>query len=313
MGTGAGASEALSQILHDKPLPSGSVIRVSLARNAESFVFPWALVRDPRSDDDAFWGLNHEIEIVRPSGQPRKAAPSFVEISTTIDPGFGDIVDHAGTLRKVAGSRAHLKPAVTSEDIYDTLQKVVPYDIYYYFCHGMSAQSAQGLDPTALKALQASVDDIEDDQTRRPWTLFLDRLTHARGGARMFTGATEITEQDLRNVDFFKTQAKPLIFLNMCHSADLMPGISSGLARVFLDRDAGAVIGTECPVTAQFADAFASEILDRLLDGKRLGEALLETRRSFHKNRNPLSLLYTLYGSANLTVRQPHDQDRSPS
>ena len=305
IGSGAGTSEALGNLLQDEPLPRGSAIRVSLARNAESFVFPWSLLRNPRSEGDTFWGLEHEIEIARPGGRLREPGNDLARISMTIDPGFGDIVDHAATLRKVALSRARLTPAVTEGDISGTLENPEPSDVYYYFCHGMSAHSARGLDPIALKGLQGRVDEIEDETARRPWTLFLDRLTHARGGARMFTGASEITEHDLRNIDFFKTQTKPLIFLNMCHSADLMPGMSSGLTRVFLDRDAGAVIGTECPVTAQFADAFARNMLDQLLDGKRLGEALLESRRSFHQNRNPLALLYTVYGSANLRVRQP--------
>jgi len=304
VGGGAGTSEALGQMLNDEPLPKGSAIRVSLARNAESFVFPWAIVSDPQASIGSLWGLDHEIEISRPAGKLPDPQEEMVRISTTIDPGFGDIVDHAATLSDVAWPRARLRAAKTTDEIYDALGETEPADIYYYFCHGVSAQNAQGLDRTALKSLQDSVDDIPDDKARRPWTLFLDRLSHARGGARMFTGASEITEHDLRNVRFFKSQAKPLVFLNMCHSADLMPGMSSGLARVFLDREAGAVIGTECPVTAQFADAFAREMLDQLLDGKRLGEALLEARRGFHESRNPLALLYTVYGSANLRVRQ---------
>jgi hypothetical protein len=88
----------------------------------------------------------------------------------------------------------------------------------------------------------------------------------------------------------------------MCQSADLVPSMSSGLVRLFLKRDASAVVGTESPMTGLFADAFARRVLDSLLGGENIGTALWKARRHFLTERNPLGLAYTLYGRADANL-----------
>jgi hypothetical protein len=302
------ASEALGAMLRENPLPRDGAVRVSLSLNAESFVFPWALVTDPApvGEDRGFWGLDYEIEIARPRGRARDPSVSPTRLTATIDPGFAGTVDHKSTLEALAGAagqrrKLSIETVATADEIFGSLEAGTPADVFYYFCHGVSARSHEGLDPAAVKALREAVQGV-DESARGPWTLFLDRIANCGGGASMFTGTAEISEHDLRDIDFFRGKTKPVVFLNMCQSADLLPGLSSGLPRLFLDREAAAVIGTEAPVTAQFADSFAREMLASLLGGERLGRALLAARRRFNDDRNPLALLYTVYGSANTSV-----------
>jgi hypothetical protein len=112
-------------------------------------------------------------------------------------------------------------------------------------------------------------------------------------------GGGEIKESRLRQKNFF-SKRRPLIFLNMCQSAELVPSLSSGFVRVFLDKNACAIVGTECPMTAVFAHEFAKQTFDHLLNGAGIGTALWEARRYFlsPQFRNPLGLAYTLYGRA---------------
>jgi hypothetical protein len=86
----------------------------------------------------------------------------------------------------------------------------------------------------------------------------------------------------------------------MCQSADLMPSMSSGLVRVFLRHNASAVVGTESPMTAVFANEFAKVVFDALFSCHDIGTALWKARRHFLTGnmRNPLGLAYTLYGRA---------------
>lgn len=80
--------------------------------------------------------------------------------------------------------------------------------------------------------------------------------------------------------------------------------MNSGLVRVFLDRSASAVIGTESPMTSVFAHAFGKEVLDHLLVGVDVGTALRAARAHFLSDamRNPLGLAYTLYGRAQTRI-----------
>lgn len=128
---------------------------------------------------------------------------------------------------------------------------------------------------------------------RAPWTKMLSLAGDETRVAAMLTGAAHITEDRLNQALFFAA-GRPLVFLNMCHSADLQPSLRAGLTSVFMNRSAAAVLGTECPVSSVFADRFAERALSLLLESSDIGEAVLAARRHFHCARNPLGLLYTL-------------------
>jgi hypothetical protein len=93
--------------------------------------------------------------------------------------------------------------------------------------------------------------------------------------------------------------------LNMCESAQLTPSLSESFFHFFLDRGARAVIGTECPMTVEFAHPFAARFLGEVFAGRPVGDALLETRRHFLKLNNPLGLAYTLFGQATVAFEPP--------
>jgi hypothetical protein len=97
----------------------------------------------------------------------------------------------------------------------------------------------------------------------------------------------------------------PLVFLNMCESAQLTPSLSESFIQLFLDRGAPTVVGTECIMTVDFAHLFASSFFEAFFSGKSAGAALFEARRRFLAKGNPLALAYTLFGSASLCYKPP--------
>jgi hypothetical protein len=131
----------------------------------------------------------------------------------------------------------------------------------------------------------------------------------------IFIGSSEILLSKLQAWTFFRGVRRPIIFLNMCQSAGLLPSMTSGLTKVFLDRNASAVIGTESPMTPVFAHAFAKEVLDRLLGGADdVGTALRSARHHFLADdmRNPLGLAYTLYGRATARIGPGRSESQEP-
>jgi hypothetical protein len=98
---------------------------------------------------------------------------------------------------------------------------------------------------------------------------------------------------------------RPLVFLNMCESAQVLPSLSDGFVPFFIRRGARGVIGTECSMTTLFADDFARAFLSRLFQGEAVGDTLLSLRRHYLDQGNPLGLAYTLYGDADLRLAQP--------
>lgn len=100
-------------------------------------------------------------------------------------------------------------------------------------------------------------------------------------------------------------RSKPLVILNMCESAQVTPSLSDSFVDFFLDRGARGVVGTECPMTVEFADVFSESLFTGLLSGQSVGLALLNARRKFLEMRNPLGLAYTLFGSADASFVPP--------
>lgn len=96
----------------------------------------------------------------------------------------------------------------------------------------------------------------------------------------------------------------PLVVLNACGSAELSPLTYDGLVPYLLDLGARAVVGTECDTPIFFGAAFGPALLQSFIAQRLpIGEALRATRRHFlEQHRNPLGLLYALYGSAELLV-----------
>jgi hypothetical protein len=94
------------------------------------------------------------------------------------------------------------------------------------------------------------------------------------------------------------SRTHPIVFLNMCESAQVTPSLGDSFIHFFIDRGARCVIGTECSMRPLFAHLFSQAFLGTLLRGVPAGRALLQARRAFVDQYNPLGLAYTLFGSA---------------
>lgn len=310
----AGQAEALGEVVAALSRPGGGargeIVQVSLAAGAEGFVFPWALLCPPRArgesvDPEAFWGLRFEIEQLRGGRRRNRLEDEPVDVALVLDPGFADAAPHAEALAKLG--RAHPgrvalgEPAADGEALFGLLERPRAAHLYYFFCHGYAPGARQAMARDALKALTERIEALpEGSPERAAWETWLTRTQYMGDEAMLFFGTAELSESRLSRGDFFTRARRPVVFLNMCQSADLLPGMGSGLTRLFLDRNAAAVIGTECPMTSAFARPFGEAVLELLLEEVTLGDALRRARRRFHEQRNPLGFAYTLYGPADV-------------
>ena len=302
-GAQAGGSETLGELIVKQNFPKDSLIQITSDSDAVSFVYPWLILRPPapRSSPvtpESFWGLSYIIEQTKRRGQQDlDLGGTPVRIVSVVDPGFAGSVDHVTTLKAIADEKywSTLIPVDKETTLLDELEEAAPAQLFYFFCHGFSPGNAPHMAEDVIKKLR---EEIKESNDREAWTTFLNRLSSVPGEAKMFIGTSEITETDFSNADFFKGVRRPIIFLNMCQSADLLPSRERGFVHQFIDRNASAVIGTECPMTSVFADLYAKEVLSALARHEPVGSAVLNARRHFHAQRNPLGFAYTVYGRA---------------
>ena len=154
-------------------------------------------------------------------------------------------------------------------------------------------------------------DDLEDilyfythGNTKDPWHRNINESRDYNESCIEFSQGKITPEELLDDID--ELPSRPLVILNMCESAQMIPSLSDSFIDFFLNCRALGVMGTECPMTIRFAHPFAQSVFKQIFSGVSIGMALLYARRYFAlKCNNPLGLAYTFFGPATLTFSPP--------
>jgi hypothetical protein len=96
--------------------------------------------------------------------------------------------------------------------------------------------------------------------------------------------------------------------MNSCGSGDLDPGGASSFPDLFMNNDLGftGFIGTETVMPNDIAAEFSIRFYEKLIQGVKIGEAILLTRWDLLSlYRNPMGLMYTLFAEPEIRVRSP--------
>ncbi|MHB8054310.1 MAG: CHAT domain-containing protein [Candidatus Aminicenantales bacterium] len=103
---------------------------------------------------------------------------------------------------------------------------------------------------------------------------------------------------------FFKSQ--PIVILNACETGTQGTGNANnnGFIGALTRAGARAVIATEAPVWANFAQYFGKDLIDFLAEGNDAQSALRMARLKHLKDGNPLGLLYSLYGNPGTRIKK---------
>lgn len=315
----ASAIFAVGKWLEEQPFPEDSVIRVVIEDKDTDLVFPWSLLYDyaiPPEDYklpslEGFWGYRYQIEQLTFDATKADDSPAVVNQALRLtymlwEP-FRNAASHTRFIESLAerssGRILISRPPVTEAGA--CLNEIARSDseILYFYTHGHTRTRSS--DVGAQRELDLFMRRYEtlaeDDQRRTALSFVYDAIRASefevdRSWIELTYGKVyldslyEFIEQPLRE--------KAVVFLNMCESAQVTPSLTDSFFHFFLNRGAGAVVGTECPMTLEFAHPFAKWCLESLMRGETIGAAMLHARRSALKFRNPLGLAYTHFGSA---------------
>lgn len=311
--------------LEKHPLKQDGIVQVSLSRDAASFVFPWALVYDrpvPRKNCElpnleGFWGVRYCIEQQLPS--IIKITDEPVHLEEELKLGFmlweqfrnaGEqklLMEHLVT-QSAGQFRASTPPITDAHACYDLLNNCDSHLLYFY-THGYTRHRLAdiGVGPN-LDLFVHRYERLDENSPLRE----IYRVLYKSVKQKKFEpdrSWIELTYGKLYLDDLYDSvenlQSGPFVILNMCESAQITSSLSDSFIHFFLDRGAMGVVGTECPMTVEFAHPFAEEFLGGILAGKQVGNVLLNVRRHFLELRNPLGLAYNMFGSATVCFEPP--------
>ncbi|HLF88159.1 MAG TPA: CHAT domain-containing protein [Anaerolineales bacterium] len=258
---------------------------------SEKFVLPWGIlymadsfIPDQPVIPDRFLGFKHIIEHIPLQQTMGVTTPTMdgnglhVGLSLNKDiekpeyPIITEQLDYWKTIQTQAG--VMITEHATRPDLLTALARAdLPDNILYFYCHAVSK--------------------------------FINEKGGPDASHLLLTGNQSVTIEDLK-LYTKRTQplpGAPLVFLNACESAELSPLFYDGFVPYFMQKGARGVIGTECETPALFGVVFAKRFFDEFLNGKRLGEVMLDLRREFlNEHNNPLGLLYALYVDGDTVV-----------
>jgi hypothetical protein len=307
--TGSEASlRRIEQVLRTKLSPK-SIVQIVVDDSASDFRFPWSIMfcgADPRRVDKVsdFWGYRFIIE--EKPARPLLAGPSSSE-QRELCFAVWDQLETLKSQRVVldGGTKALPPIVVNTVDSRDQLLKALRSDIFdvlYVFAHGHSCSPAH----PAISALLEKFEHAEQNPlTKQLIALF--KSSEIAGLSESDDSWIKLTKSlvtcaDLRR-DEYALNRHPIVFLNMCQSAVLWPGATSSFVRLFLDRRASAVLGTECTIPENVADEFGRLVIEKLFQHETVGASVLHAREELARSNNLLGLAYSLYGSASANIR----------
>jgi hypothetical protein len=306
------ALNSIGQILEDNPPALGAPVQIFCEERAVDFIFPWTLVysapyqKGQKPDIESFWGFRYNIEVRSPQVLGKRSITEPCHI------GYAFWRSNAATrqremLAKLACERTDeiviVEPSIETSNEFVATLKNDGLDVLYVFAHGYTrtaglgglgalsawlgaklGRNASAL-PDELAALKDNLEEVA--RTNQDDWIKLTKSTLTIADLQMFRG---------------RLYRKPIVFLNMCHSAQVNHGLSDGLVGYFLQHGACAVIGTECPVPHFFAEVFADEMFQGLAEGTTLGDSMYAARIIFKGDANPLALAYSVYGYADSQI-----------
>ena len=312
----------IGEWLRNNPLPPRSTIQVSVDDSASTFVFPWNIVYDkdvPRNKTDrpdlqGFWGLRYAIEQRVPGARSQTDEP--IRVEEKLEMGylishFNEAVEQRQFLDDlVQRSQGRISTVIsidTRDPAYAYLENC-PSHIVYFFAHGHAQFPNANLYGVSVDDFVKLCDSLP---TSSPARARLES-TYNEIKKRLYDSDyswIKLANGELRLNDLYgaklQLHKRPVVFLNMCESAQVTPTGGQSFIHLFMNRGARGVLGTECAMGPFVAQQFAKEFFEGLLSGTSIGEVLLDLRQKFIQQRNPLGLAYTLYGPATTRFQPP--------
>lgn len=211
-----------------------------------------------------FWGLRHDIgwplSTERPLTELVAGDGTQMLIGVSTDQGLTQRDEHVQRLGEMTACTV-----VESRDAFAETLRQPPPTLIYLYCHG------------GVEAPNTPYVEIGSP------------------------GSEGITEAFFSNHGIlFEDPARPLVFVNGCHTTALEPAQVMSLVNGFVqEANAVGVIGTELTVFEPLAVAFAEALLAAFVDGSTtIGTAVRHARLQLLQQRNPLGLVYVPFVAA---------------
>ncbi len=301
------------------------IVQISLGMGAEHLVLPWQiLVVDPtnieRPPAENFWGYRFAIEVKRiGDAVDNRSKTAIAAGAPIIHYGcwkFYNETEHRQALANILspyGLAGQLDAPILNRAAFVDALSGGGGNLFYIYAHGASEPPQSPALAGVKKNLRSRTDSVRKqlNRSKSPDETLLQAVASYERLLQLTT-SNEYTALILENEtitlaqltgELAKRRARlgdaPIIVLNTCDSGQIWNTAQGSFVRLFLDRGARAVLGTESIMPIVLSDAFGRRLFEQLFGGKTIGEAVRAVRCNLlNQENNPLGLSYCLYGAA---------------
>lgn len=288
---------------------------------ASDFVLPWVWLyplpfiagKRQQTDCKQFWGYRYVIEQLRQLPGEKRPASVVTGGPVRIAAALHNFTAAAAERDFFTACSNRYSARLSWEEVKaaDWRQFLPKCDAHlvYFYCHGHTEQPLSTVDAEILRTLERMAAASPGEIAAWVDSLTAEQRKRVRGQSAIAIDKEILNLADLGQFKPADPNLRPVVFLNMCESAEFYPGATDNLVDVFLKRGARGVIGTEVPVLAAFGDALAREFFESFFaagrsgEGQEIGAVLWRLRRSFLDQGNPFGFVYTYFGDATTRLK----------
>jgi len=319
---GSEAGQRMAEILKRELTREGTIVQVWTEVAARDFMLPWAWIypqrvipgRRQQTDARQFWGYQFVVEQLRQQllnekrpasvmkGEPLRLTGALHGFPAA--PSEREFFEQCSEKYAARLAWKELKPA----EWRDFLPKCNAHLVYLY-CHGHTQQVLSPEEARTYRGLLREMLNLTTEESARMESMTDGMRKLIRGQTAIMIGNETLNLQDINTFNVDDPTLAPVIFLNMCESAEFYPGATDNLIDSLLTRGALGVIGTEVPVLAAFGDAFARGFFEAFFaagksgEGREIGAVIWQLRRIFLDQGNPLGFVYTYFGDVTTRLK----------
>jgi CHAT domain-containing protein len=251
---------------------------------------------------DSFLGYRYNL-VVRPSialvaanGEPHKpvrmaaawlSRPETKQLESTLETARQS---NQITYQRVRASNYEL-PDLTSGE----------FDLIHFYCHGHTRFPDAFQPQDFVQLLQEHIQSVGPPPSEAPETELAQFLSKVKDAvdSLMYLDGGFVYRADLAK-SLGHLRGAPIVLLSMCESAEVTAS-GVGFVTLFLRRGARAAIGTEGPTLWTLGRDLDTEVIEHLLRGESIGDALYSAKRKIAPV-NPLALIYSLWGDRDARI-----------
>jgi hypothetical protein len=163
--------------------------------------------------------------------------------------------------------------------------------------------------PEKLELSERFLEGLQNPKTRPGALIVLGHVQKRPDGPRIPLRSPDVSltpgdltaqSMDVKAWEGWAVPPHTMIFFMACGSAAIEVGNTDDFALEAYRLGAIAVVGTECSIFTALGERFAEEVVSAVFgkDRKPLGSAITEFRRALAREGNPLGLVFSLLGAA---------------